>query len=74
MVSLLRSRIEDTVRIRVPDSLARYLRDLVSRTAAPPLDKRRDASQTYDLTRSTVSALCRELGVEQTVVRALTWE
>ncbi len=65
---------EDTVRIRVPDSLARYLKDLVSRTAAPPLDKRRDASQTYDLTRSTVSALCRELGVEQTVVRALRWE
>ena len=65
---------EDTVRIRVPDSLARYLKDVVSRTAAPPLDKRRDASQTYDLTRSTVSALCRELGIEQTVVRALTWE
>jgi hypothetical protein len=65
---------EDTVRIRVPDSLARYLKDLVGRTAAPPLDKRRDASQTYDLTRSTVSALCRELGVEQTVVRALRWE
>lgn len=65
---------EDTVRIRAPDSLARYLKDLVGRTAAPPLDKRRDASQTYDLTRSTVSALCRELGVEETTVRALTWE
>lgn len=65
---------EDTVRIRVPDSLARYLKDIVGRTAAPPLDKRRDASQTYDLSRSTVSALCRELGVEPSAVRALTWE
>lgn len=55
---------EDVVRIRAPDSLARYLKELVSRTAAPPLDKRRDASQTYDLTRSTVEALYRELGVE----------
>lgn len=65
---------EDTVRIRVPDSLARYLKELVGRTSAPPLDKRRDASQTYDLSRSTVTALCRELGIEPQSVRALTWE
>jgi hypothetical protein len=64
---------EDTVRIRAPDSLGRYLKDLVARTAAPPLDKRRDASQTYDLTRSTVEALCRQLGVEADTVSALEW-
>ncbi len=56
---------DDIVRLRAPDSLARYLKELVARTAAPPLDKRRDASQTYDLTRSTVEALYRELGVER---------
>lgn len=64
---------EDTVRIRVPDSLARYLRDLVARTAAPPLDKRRDASQTYDLSRSTITALSAQLGEDPAAVRALEW-
>jgi hypothetical protein len=64
---------EDTVRIRVPDSLARYLKDLVARTAAPPMDKRRDASQTYDLSRSTITALSGELGEDPAAVRALEW-
>jgi hypothetical protein len=64
---------EDTVRIRVPDSLARYMKELVARTTAPPLDKRRDASQTYDLTRSTVTALCEQLGEDPQVVQALDW-
>jgi hypothetical protein len=68
------SRVDDdTVRIRVPDSLARYLKDLVSRTAAPQMEKRKDASQTYDLTRPTVSALCKQLGIEREIVAALDW-
>src|SRR4051812_11605956 len=53
-----------TVRIRASDSLARYLKDIVGGTAAPPLDKRKDASQTYDLTSGTVAALCEQLGID----------
>jgi hypothetical protein len=57
--------LEDgTVRIRASDSLARYLKDIVARTAAPPLDKRKDASQTYDLMSGTVAVLCDQLGID----------
>jgi hypothetical protein len=65
---------DDTARIVVPDSLARYVRDLVAQTSAPPPDKRRDASRTYDLGRDTVRALCRKLGIEPSSVTALTWD
>ncbi len=50
-------RTLDVLRIKASDSLARYLKELVARTTAPPIEKRRDASQTYDLLLDTVSEL-----------------
>lgn len=64
---------DDTVRIVVADSLARYMRDLVAQTSAPPLEKRRDASRTYDAGRDTVEALCGKLGIDKSLVSALSW-
>jgi hypothetical protein len=64
---------EDTVRIVVPDSLARYLRDLVAQTSAPPLERRKDASRTYDLGRTTVVALSRQLGIDPKGISSLDW-
>jgi DNA-directed RNA polymerase sigma subunit (sigma70/sigma32) len=62
---------ENTIRIVVSDSLARYLKELVDDTSAPPMEKRRDASRTYDLGRSTVSALADRLGIGIERVTAL---
>jgi hypothetical protein len=59
---------EDTLRIRVDDSMGRYLKDLVAQTSAPPVEKRRDASRTYDLGRDTIEALCGQLGIDPTEV------
>jgi hypothetical protein len=64
---------EDTIRIVVPDSLARYLRDLVAQTAAAPILKRPDASRTYDIGRNTLAALCARLGIDPTAVAILEW-
>jgi hypothetical protein len=38
------------------------------------MDKRRDASQTYDLSRSTITALTAQLGEDPSAVRALDWD
>lgn len=64
---------DDTIRIVVPDSLARYLRELVAQTSAPPPERRKDASRTYDLGRTTVVALCKQLGIDPKAVSALAW-
>lgn len=64
----------DTARIFAPDSLGRYMGDLISQTHAPPMEKLRDASQTYDLRRDTIEALCKRLGVKpKDVVPVLEW-
>jgi hypothetical protein len=63
----------DTIRLVLPNSLARYMKDLVNTTAAPPLAKRKDASRTYDVGRGTTRALCTRLGVDPTQVTALDW-
>jgi hypothetical protein len=65
---------DDTVSIFARDSLARYLSDLIAETHAAPLDKRRDASQTYYLGRTTIEVICSELGVEpKQTVKVITW-
>jgi hypothetical protein len=64
---------DDTVRIVARDSLASYLKDLVNTTEAPPLEKRKDASQTYDVLRDTIVALAGILGFDKTDVTALDW-
>jgi hypothetical protein len=64
----------DTVRIFAHDSLAKFIGDLISETHAPPMEKLRDASQTYDLRRDTIEALCKKLGVKpEAVVTVLDW-
>jgi hypothetical protein len=64
---------KDKVAILAPDSLARYLNDLVAKTHAPPLDKRRDATQTYYVGRTTIEVLCEALGLDPTAVNAIEW-
>lgn len=64
----------DTARIVAAESLRRYMSDLVSETEAPPLEKVRTASRTYDVPRDTIRALCRKLGQSPTLVKALKWE
>lgn len=64
---------DDTVRIVVSDSLAGYLKDLVNTTNAPPLEKRKDASQTYDVLRDTVVVIAESLGFDKSDVGALDW-
>jgi hypothetical protein len=51
------------VRVVMPASLATYLKDLVRRTGAPPIEKQRGTSRTYDLEDDTVKALCGVLGM-----------
>lgn len=57
--------IEDDQRLRVglPDSLARYVKDAVRQTGAPPVENVREVSQTYDLLRQTVEELCARLEI-----------
>lgn len=64
---------DDMVRIVVPDSLGRYMNDLVAQTQAPPIEKRRDASQTYDVGRDTIVALCARLALDPKAVKAIDW-
>lgn len=64
----------DTGRIVASASLAKYMKDLIAQTNAPPMEKLRDASRTYDLPRDTIRALCKKLGVDpQDVVTELGW-
>jgi hypothetical protein len=49
--------------IRLPGSLAKYVREVVDETNAPPVDKVREVAGTYDLSEDTVSALCAQLGI-----------
>jgi hypothetical protein len=50
------------------------MNDLLARTQAAPIEKRADANQPCDVTRSTVSALCERLGVNpKSTVKALKW-
>lgn len=66
---------DNTVSIFASDSLARYLSDLVHATHAPPLDKRRDAAQTYYLRRTTISVLCERLGLDPAkTVPVIKWK
>lgn len=66
---------DNTVSIFAPDSLARYLSDLVHATHAPPLDKRRDASQTYYLRRTTITVLCERLDLDPAkTVSVIKWK
>lgn len=69
------TKVDDsTVSIFAADSLAGYLGDLIAQTHAPPLDKRRDASQTYYLGRTTVMELCKRLGIDPTqTVKVIKW-
>jgi len=56
---------DGTRRLRnVSDSLGRLLKELVAQTSAPPVEKRRDASRTYDLGPDTVNAICAQLGID----------
>ena len=58
------------MRMDLPTSLATYFKDLVRRTSAPPLEKQRATSRTYDLENETLEALCTALGIEYALVRA----
>lgn len=51
----------NTARVVLPESLAVFLDDLISETQAPPLEKNRDASRTYEIKRSTATALSKRL-------------
>ncbi len=65
---------DNTVGIFAADSLAGYLSDLIAQTHAPPLDKRRDASQTYYLGRTTIKELCKRLGIDPAqTVKVIKW-
>jgi len=61
----------DHIRITAPDTLARYMEDLVATTTAPPPSKRSDASQLYEVQRATVNALCDLLGLDVSEVKGL---
>lgn len=49
--------------VRLPDSLARYVRETVEETNAPPVEKVRELAGTYDLPKQTVTKLCDRLGI-----------
>lgn len=51
------------LRVGLPDSLARYVKDVVRQTQAPPVENVREVSQTYDLLRQTVEDLCSRLEI-----------
>jgi hypothetical protein len=66
---------DNTVRLLAADSLARYINDLIARTNAPPMEKRKDASRSYDVGRDTIKELCGQLGVSPAqIVKAITWK
>jgi hypothetical protein len=66
---------DNMVRLQAADSLARYLGDLIARTNAPPMEKRKDASRSYDVGRDTIKELCGQLGVDPArTVKAIAWK
>lgn len=64
---------ENTVRFSVEDSLAKYMKELVNETNAPPLERSREAARTYEPRKGTIRALCSKLGIPVTDVKALDW-
>jgi hypothetical protein len=62
---------KNTVRITASDSLAAFLRDLLSDSVAPPPLKRPDFAHRYDLDRATVKDLCKRLDLDIAEVKAL---
>jgi len=61
---------EQHVRVILPASLATYFKDLVRQTGAPPLEKQRGTSRTYDLEVATVAAICAVLGMDYAAIAA----
>lgn len=49
--------------VELSESLARYMRDVIAQTNAPPIEKLREVSRTYELSRQTVTELCGKLGI-----------
>lgn len=64
----------DVVRIYAPNSLARYMNEVIARTHAPRMEKRQEASQTYYVRRASIIELCRAVGKPNTIVKVLEWE
>jgi hypothetical protein len=62
---------DDHVRITAPESLARYIEDLVSDTTAAAPAKRAESSQRYEVARQTLEELCRLLGMNVSEVTKL---
>jgi hypothetical protein len=54
----------NTAYVVMPDSLAAYVRDLLSDTRTPPLKKSDAISLTWEIKRSTAEALGKKLGVK----------
>lgn len=54
---------KELLQVRLPDSLARYVRDAADETNAPPVEKVREVAGTYDLSKQTVEDLCAKLGI-----------
>lgn len=57
--------IEDDsiLRVAMPDSLARFVKDVIRQTNAPPVERVREVSRTYDLPLQTVEELCARLEI-----------
>jgi hypothetical protein len=63
---------DDVIRITAPDSLAVYLRDVVTAASSAQVPiKRTDASNRYDVGRRAVEVLCAHLGIPITDVKNL---
>lgn len=58
-------RVFDAV---MPDSVAKFVRDVIAQTKSPPMEKSREVGQTYELQRETVEALCEQLEIDPTGV------
>lgn len=65
---------DNVVRVYAPNSLARYMNEVIEVTHAPRMEKRQEASQTYYVRRASIIELCRALGKPTTIVKALKWE
>lgn len=65
---------DDAVRVQLDPSQARYLKDMVDQTNAPPIKKSESASRTYEIGRDTIVALAGRLGFDPKEVDAIGWE
>jgi hypothetical protein len=54
----------NTAYVVMADSLAAYVRDLLSDTRTPPLKKSDLISLTWEIKRSTAEVLCRKLNID----------